>query len=361
MSEGSGDEGEKSHEPSQKRLDDARKRGEVAQSADLTTAAGYLGLALAAAALGLPGLLAAGDVLSGLLAQATPLSRALFTGPSGPLTGGLLGAMIAAIWPFFAMPAAVAALAILGQGGPVFAAQKLAPKLSRISLLATAKQKFGASGIVDFLKSVLKMLIYGTILGMVLVRQLPDILTSARLQAGQASALLFQLALDLILVVVAVALVFGVLDMLLQVLRHRKRNMMTRKEVIDEHKESEGDPMLKGQRRQRGVSIAMNQMLAEVPKASVVIVNPTHYAVALQWDMAGGRAPVCVAKGTDDIAARIRAIAAEHAIPIQSDPPTARALYAAVALGQEIRPEHYRAVAAAIRFAERIRAKAARR
>jgi flagellar biosynthetic protein FlhB len=134
---------------------------------------------------------------------------------------------------------------------------------------------------------------------------------------------------------------------------------MSHQEIREETKQSEGDPYMKAERRQRGREIATNRMLLDVPKADVVIVNPTHYAVALQWARTRGSAPVCVAKGQDDVALRIREIAAEAKVPIHSDPPTARALHAAVEIGHEIRPEHYRAVAAAIRFADRMR-KAAR-
>lgn len=102
----------------------------------------------------------------------------------------------------------------------------------------------------------------------------------------------------------------------------------------------------------------MNRMLADVPKADVVVVNPTHYAVALQWNRRAGRAPVCLAKGTDEIAARIREAAAAAGVPIHSDPPTARALHAVIDIGREIRPEHYAPVAAAIRYAERMRKRA---
>jgi flagellar biosynthetic protein FlhB len=115
------------------------------------------------------------------------------------------------------------------------------------------------------------------------------------------------------------------------------------------------------QRRQRGQEIATNKMLQDVPTADVVVVNPTHYAVALKWDRSVGRAPICVAKGVDEVAARIRDLAHENGVPVHSDPPTARALHAEVDLGQEISQDHYRAVAAAIRFAEGIRKKAARR
>ena len=133
---------------------------------------------------------------------------------------------------------------------------------------------------------------------------------------------------------------------------------MSHKELTDEAKQAEGDPHMKQQRRQRGHEIAMNKMIAEVPTADVVIVNPTHYAVALKWDRSTPGAPECVAKGVDNVAARIREIAQENAVPIHSDPPTARALYASVNLGEEIAPEHYKPVAAAIRFAEAMREKA---
>jgi len=126
----------------------------------------------------------------------------------------------------------------------------------------------------------------------------------------------------------------------------------------DEFKDSEGDPHLKAARRQRAVDIAMKQMLAEVPKADVVIVNPTHYAVALKWSRGSGRAPVCVAKGTDEVAARIRTKATEAGVPIWSDPPCARAIHAQVKVGEEIDRSHFAAVAAAIRFAEKMRQKA---
>lgn len=136
---------------------------------------------------------------------------------------------------------------------------------------------------------------------------------------------------------------------------------MTRQEMLDELKQSEGDPHLRAQRRQRGEAIALNRMMADVPKADVVIVNPTHYAVALRWDRSSGRAPLCVAKGTDIVAGQIREAAAAAGVPIRSDPPTARAIFASVDIGAEIRPEHYAPVAAAIRFAEAMRLKARRR
>jgi flagellar biosynthetic protein FlhB len=129
------------------------------------------------------------------------------------------------------------------------------------------------------------------------------------------------------------------------------KNRMTRQEVLDEMKQSEGDPQLKARRRQKAQEIALNQMLQDVPDATVIVVNPTHYAVALKWSPMDPSPPVCLAKGVDHAAARIREAAAQADIPIFSDPPTARALHATVEVGEAIDREHFAAVAAAVRFA----------
>jgi len=137
-----------------------------------------------------------------------------------------------------------------------------------------------------------------------------------------------------------------------------RKNMMSRKDLTDEAKDSEGDPHMKQKRRQRAQEIALSQMIQDVPDADVIIVNPTHYAVALKWSRLPGEAPVCVAKGVDEVAKTIRKVAQEAGVPIRSDPPVARALHATVEIGQEIPPEHYRAIAAAIRFAEAMKKRA---
>jgi flagellar biosynthetic protein FlhB len=353
-----GDEGDKQFDPTQKRLDDARKKGDIVKSNDLITAAGYGGFVLAAIALGSSSLMALGETLSVLLDQSAAISFDIFAGGGGPAVGGLLLDVGTALLPWFGLPAALAALAILGQRGLVFAPTKLAPKLSRISPLSNAKNKFGRSGLFEFLKSFTKLVIYSVVLGVYLARHLPDLIGTLYLDAGQIGVELARLSLGLLFIVLVIATSLGVLDYVFQQAEHTRKNRMSRKEVMDEMKESDGDPAMKHQRRQKAVSIAMNQMLAEVPTADVVIVNPTHYAVALKWDKAGGRAPVCVAKGVDEVAAKIREIASENAIPLRSDPPTARAVFATVEIGEEIRPDHYAAVAAAIRFAEAIRQKA---
>lgn len=356
-----GDESDKQYEPTQKRLDDARKKGEVPRSADLTTAAGYGGFLLAAMVFGPMTIVGLGTMLSGLLSQASALSADVFAASGAPLTGGLLVGVGAAMLPWFGIPAVFALLSVIAQRGLVFAPTKLEPKLSKISPIQSFKNKFGRNGWFEFAKSFAKLTLYSVVLGFYLATQMERIIGTLTLDPGQIAAELAGLTLGLMFIVLLIALALGVLDFVWQKAEHIRKNRMSRKELTDETKEAEGDPHMKQQRRQKGMSIAMNKMLVDVETANVVIVNPTHYAVALKWDRSGPQAPICVAKGVDEIAARIREIAAEHAVPIRSDPPTARALHATVNLGEEIPPDHYRAVAAAIRFAEAVRQKASRK
>ena len=167
--------------------------------------------------------------------------------------------------------------------------------------------------------------------------------------------------IDILIMVTILSVVVGIGDFLWQKYSHNKKLLMSFQEMRDENKESEGDPHTKGQRRQRGRDIATNRMLLDVPKADVIVVNPTHYAVALKWDRGQKTAPKCVAKGEDEIAARIRETAMASGVPIHSDPPTARAIYATVKVGHEIRPDHYKAIAAALRYADIMRKKARQR
>ncbi len=355
--EGGEDEAEKSHEPSQKRLDEARKRGEVPQSQDLATAAAYGGFLLAAWGLGAGSLLTLGGALASVLAQAAPLSEDMFAGSPQPLWGSLFAETASAMWPWFFLPGVAALLCFIAQNALVIAPERITPKLTRISPLGQMKQKFGLHGLVEFGKGLVKVTLYGAVLGVTLARATPDLVGAAGQEPAAATRVLLGIALDLIVKVVLVAIVIGLVDVVWQRISFRQRHMMSRQELVEEMKESEGDPHLKQARRQKAVGLAMNQMLAEVPKASVVIVNPTHYAVALGWDRAKGGAPVCLAKGVDEMAARIRERAIEAGVPIRRDPPTARAIYASVEIGQEVGRPEWRAVAAAIRFAERMRTK----
>jgi flagellar biosynthesis protein FlhB len=357
---GGEDQADKEHEASQQKLDQARKEGDLPRSVDLQTAAATGGLLLALISLGGWAVERAGTAGMVALDQAERLSTLVTTGGSGAIAGLILSFAGPPIALLLVAPILVLAL-LFATRGIVFAPTKLAPKLSRISPISTARQKFGVEGLVEFGKSAVKMAVVALILYQFLAARLEDILASLYLTPAMSAALMGRMVLEFLFIVFLIQVALGGVDYIWQVFRHRQRHRMSRKEMMDEFKESEGDPHLKSARRQRAQEVATNRMLTDVASANVVVVNPTHFAVALKWDRTKGGAPICVAKGVDEIAAKIRERAAEHGVPIHSDPPTARAIHATVEIGQEIRVEHYRAVAAAIRFADAMRKRARRR
>lgn len=357
MSEDQSDDN-KQYEASQKKLDDARKKGEVPRSVDLTTAAAYGGMLIAALGFGQAALIGVSDALMILLDQSDRLARVTFAGSANPLMGGVLQQTAQHMLPIFVIPAALALGAVIVQQAFVVAPSKVAPKLSRISPIQGFKNKFGRNGLFEFVKSFTKLIIFSAVLGVFLWLQIDRVIGALFLGPGPITIELLRLVIALMFIVLLISISIGGIDFLWQRAEHLRKHRMSRKEMMDELKQSDGDPIMKQQRRQKAIDLAMNGMMAEVPKADVVVVNPTHYAVALTWDRLPGSAPKCVAKGVDEIAARIREIAQDHDVPIHSDPPTARALHATVEIGDEIAQTHYEAVAAAIRFAEAMRRKA---
>ena len=353
MSE-SDDDTEKEHEPSQRRLDEARRKGDIPRSADLTVAASYAGLLLAGLVAGADMLRAVGEAGMVLLDQADRLAPSLLVAGRAPV-GGMLATFSAAIAPLFALPMVAVLLTILAQRAFIVSPEKLAFNWSRLSPLAAAKKKFGREGLFEFGKSFVKLMVCSVILGLQLASHAPEILGSLQLTPAMATGIMLNVLWEFLFLILLVAGVMGAVDYFWQRAQHIRRNRMSRKDMMDEMKESDGDPHVKAQRRQRGQEIANNRMLQDVAKADVVVVNPTHYAVALKWNRGARGAPVCVAKGVDEIAARIREHAAAAGVPIHRDPPTARAIHATVEIGAAIRPDHYRAVAAAIRFSEAMR------
>lgn len=350
--------GEKSFEPTPKKLEDARRRGDVPKSTDLNTMASYVGLLgvlLLASELGFPTLIEFGF---SLMENADRYSDLIFQYPTAWIMTLILSVLVEGLAFILLVPGLLVFIALAAQRGIVFAPEKLQPKLSRISPLQGIKNKFGSSGIFEFLKSSVKLGLVGGILGWLAFRNLPELIASSAASPEQLTQKMVELVTEFLIIVTIMMLILGGIDFLWQYFQHIKKNRMTRKELQDETKQSEGDPMLKQQRRQKGQEIAMTQMLSDVPGADVIVVNPTHYAVALKWDRDSGLAPICLAKGVDEIAHRIREVAEEHEVPIYSDPPTARAIFGTVEIGGQILPEHYRAIAAAIRFAEDIRLRA---
>lgn len=346
------DKDDKQYEPSEQKLRRAREDGDVPRSTELNAATMYAGAWLAMG-------VGAGFAVKHWLAMA---SRAL-GGDEWPssvfaLAGALGQYAAAAVIALASLPFIAILAGLIAQRGLVFSAKKLRFDPNRLNPVKNAGQKFGPSGLVTFAISLAKATVV-CLFGWYLFASLLGQLGSAAFGSGtQWIAGLGLLMGKVLLMAMVVSATFSIIDLLWKRHEFMKRHRMTRKEMEDEYKDSEGDPHLKAARRQRAVDIAMKQMLADVPKADVIIVNPTHYAVALQWKRGSGRAPVCLAKGTDEVAARIRDRAREASVPIYSDPPCARAIHATVKIGEEIRREQFAAVAVAIRFAEKMRQKA---
>lgn len=358
MAQQGDDDTDKSFEPTQHKLDEARKKGNVARSADLDTAATYGGILLVALAAGSATTQHMGGALQHLFDQPSAVADVVFNGSGTAALNGILMAMVVGLSVWFLIPAALVILSNLAQRSLVFAPEKLRPKWSRVDPVQNAKNKYGTTGLFEFAKSFVKLLAFSAVLGMFLMARLSDMAGSVHAEARMIGALMVDMIIEFMFVVLAVTLAIAAIDFMWQRFDHSRKLRMSYRDIREEQKQHEGDPFLKQERRQRGTRIAMEQMMAEVPKADVVIVNPTHFAVALKWSRLPGSAPECVAKGKDHVALRMREAAQEAGVPVHHDPPTARALFATVEIGQEITPDQYRAVAAAIRFAETMRQRA---
>ncbi|MFN0114000.1 MAG: flagellar biosynthesis protein FlhB [Paracoccaceae bacterium] len=352
-----GDDTTRDHEPTQRKLEKARAEGDVIQSHELTSAATLGCLLLTFAAMGGWIVTRSGSVAAAGLGNADRLAEQVFQADR-PVLSGYVFAALAPMAALFLLPAAGAIVALLLQRALVFATDRIVPRLSRIDPVAQAKHRFGPEGLAHFARSAAKLVLVSVALGAFLFGRIDLILGAQMLPPAQAVAELVWLACAFLGTILALEVALGSADYLLQWVLRLRRNRMSRQELVEELRDSEGDPHLRGIRRRRAEEVALSRAMADVPKADVVIVNPTHFAVALAWSRGSRQAPVCVAKGVDETARRIREIAFAAGVPVRSDPATARALYATVPVGQEIRPEHYRAVAVAIRFAEDMRRRA---
>jgi flagellar biosynthetic protein FlhB len=353
------DDNERSEDPTQKRLDEALERGDVAKSQEVNAwfvIAGATLILMAFSARMTSGLT---TTLRGLLANAGAI-RVDGRGFLGTLDK--LGIEIIAAT---AIPLLLLALAALGsnlvQHRLVWSVEPIKPKLSKISPAAGFRRLFSKQALANFLKGLAKLGLVGTIMVMLLW---PERFRLDNLVGADPAAVLrivLSLSLKVLGAVVAVLALVAAADYLFQYRQWYERQKMSVRELKEEFRQTEGDPAIKGKIRQIRQTRMRKRMMAAVPQASVVITNPTHYAVALKYDR-GMNAPTCLAKGTDLIARRIREVAREHDIPIIENPPLARALHATVELDEEIPPEHYQAVAEVIGYVMRLnRAVAARR
>ncbi len=346
------DEQERSEEPTPKRLEDAIKRGDVAKSQEVNTWFMLAGATLA--------LFAFGGVAAGQLAQtlAGLLAGAHAIGADGRALTRLSNQLM--IDTFIAVGPPLVVLIIAAIGGNLlqhrflWTTEPLTPQLSRISPAAGAKRLFSKHALVQFAKGIAKIAIVGAVIVGVIAPEFDRITMLLQGDLAITLPVARDLSLRLFIGVVAVMGIVAGLDWLWSRHTWYERQRMSVREIREEYKESEGDPTVKAKLRQIRQLRMRKRMMAEVPKATVVITNPTHYAVALKYE-AGMNAPLCVATGIDTLALRIRKLAEESRVPVVENPPLARALHASVDIGEEVPPEHYKAVAEVIGYVLKLR------
>jgi flagellar biosynthesis protein FlhB len=341
------DDTEKTEDPTQKRLDDALERGDVAKSQEVNTwfviAGATLVLSTFAGSVG-------GGVempLRNLIANSWQIRT---DGPGLLALAEQIGYILAAALGLPMLMLVLAAIAgNVVQHRFVWSGETLKPKLSKISVVSGAKRIFGKQAAANFAKGLFKVLALGAVMTAVLWPERSRLDALVRLDPNAILPTTTTLTLQLLGAVVAMLALVAIADYLFQYRQWFERQKMSLREMKEEFKQSEGDPHIKARIRQLRHARMKKRMMAAVPKASVIITNPTHYSVALSYER-GMSAPVCVAKGMDNIALKIREIAREHDIPIVENVPLARALYATVKVDDEIPVEHYHAVAEIIGY-----------
>jgi flagellar biosynthetic protein FlhB len=341
------DAAEKSQDPTQKRLDDALERGDVAKSQEVNTWFLIAGATLVISSF-------SGSIGSGMqmpLRNLIANSWMIEVDGQGLLTlaQSLCYAILTALGVPFLMLIIAAVAGNLLQHRLVWSAEGLTPKFSKISPMAGAKRIFGKQAAANFLKGLFKLIALGIVMFAVLWPERHRLDAMIRFDPAAIIGVIKTLTLQLMGAVVAMLALVAIADFFFQYRQWYERQKMSLQEIKEEYKQSEGDPHIKGRIRQLRQQRMKKRMMAAVPKASVIITNPTHYAVALSYDR-GMPAPICVAKGIDAIALKIREVAKAHDIPIVENVALARALHASVEIDDEIPVEHYQAVAEIIGY-----------
>ena len=341
----------KTEEASPRKLADARKKGDVAKSPDIAAALSLAGVAAVV-------LMSGGWFATSMAEQLLPFIAAPHTMLGGLDAGAGVEIGSMALWAMAPFLGLVMLATILGgvggnvaQSGLLFTAEKLKPDWSKVNPLKGFERIFGPDGLVQFIKTFLKLLAVGVICWLVLKPHLREFEN----MAAMPPAMILPTARDLAVALMMSTIIFlgftAGADFLWQKYRFAERMKMTKEETKEDYKQSEGDPHVKAKLRQIRARRSRQRMMQNVPKATVIVVNPTHYSVALRYEPGeGDPAPICVAKGVDALALRIREVGREHNVPIVENVPLARALYAAVDIDETIPREHFEAAAKVIGF-----------
>lgn len=346
------DDNERSEDPTPKRLEEAIKRGDVVKSAEVNTWFMLAGGALTILIFAGPAAASLQATLAGLLARSGQIPA------DGPTLLRLMHVVAGEVLAALGIPLVVLVLAAIAgsaiQHRIVLSTEPVRPQISRVSPVAGLQRLFSKQALANFTKGLGKLILIGGAIAGLLWPQRQRLAMLAAVDPVSLLPFTRGLAMQMLGTVVAIFAVVAAADYLFQYRQWYERQKMSLRELKEEFRQTDGDPAVKGKLRQLRQSRMRKRIAAAVPKASVVITNPTHFAVALRYER-GMNAPVCVAKGVDLMARRIREIAQAHDIPVIENPPLARALHGTVEIDQEIPQEHYRAVAEIIGYVMRLR------
>ncbi|MCF8474277.1 MAG: flagellar biosynthesis protein FlhB [Emcibacter sp.] len=347
------DDSQKTEDPTSKKLQEAQEKGEVAKSQEVRhwfILFSVTVIILISAKSSMAGIR---DVLRDVLVTSSSVSMN---------AGGLLNygtVILNRVFGYMILPIIILMIgALLGatiQNRPMFTTEKIKPKLNKISPLAGLKRLFSMQNFFEISKSILKIIIVGWVVFLIVWPERGQLEQMTSRDLADISNVIFIIVLKILIGVVSVMAVIAGLDFLFQKIQFQKKMRMTKQEVKDEWKQTDGDPQIKARLRQIRMERARNRMMAAVPEADVVVTNPTHFAVALKYKQAEMEVPVVVAKGADFMALKIREIAEENNIPILENPPLARSLFATVEVEDEIQESHYKAVAEVIGYIMRLK------
>lgn len=348
------DDSEKTEDPTQKRLDDAFEKGDIPKSQEVSAWFSLLGTALVISFLAPAMVGGISTILKGFFAHADtiavdPDALVFLLEITGPEILGVVALPLLTLL----------VLAVVGnvvQHKPLWTAERLKPKLNKISPLSGMKRLFSKDSLANFLKGLVKIIAVAVVVFLVLWPERDRLDTVVFRETGLVLEEVRELAIMVIGAILALMTVVAGADLVWQRKKWFEKQKMTQQEVKEEYKQSEGDPKIKAKIRELRLQRSRNRMMASVPDATVVITNPTHYAVALSYEEGMG-APQCVALGVDELALRIREVAKESDVPIVENPPLARALYATIELNDYVPEEHYAAVAKVIGYVMQLRKK----
>jgi flagellar biosynthetic protein FlhB len=349
------DKSQQTEEPTAKRLEQAHESGDAIKSAELTT---FILLGAGTLAIAMFGKYAALSLASSLtLFLQQPDAMSVDGAGLIAMMRLLLPKIAFAVAPFFAVMITAGVAGHVLQSRPSFSFDKIAPDFSKVSPMAGFKRLFGVEGWMNLLKGLAKIAVVGMAIWTQLWPERGGLEAILNQSTAAVAADMTRLLFKVLMASLATLGVIAGLDYFWQRMRFMARNRMSKQEIKEEYRQNEGDPTIKAKIRQLRHERARKRMMAAVPQATVVIMNPTHYAVALKYESGKMAAPVCVAKGIDALALRIRAVAEENDVPVVENPPLARALHAAIEIDDPVPPEHFKAVAQVIGYVLRLQGK----